>query len=165
MKYDSLLIQKPQAQPPLQRTVFGVITAMFWAIYVYLWMPLLTLLLWLLGLRTAVFELYLRENRVEPFVLLALPVLAVLCTLLLLVWAAYNRQRFSGHDRRHPQPQVRPSEIAVALGASRKTAVLLSTCKTAVLHMDEAARPATVSLIAPTEQTQPPSAARVQTFR
>lgn len=147
MKFDSLLIQKPQAQTRLQRTTFGVITGMFWAVYAYLWMPLLTLLPWLLGVRTAMFELYFREHRIEPFVLLALPVLAVLCTLSLVVWAEYNRYRFPVRDRRWQQPSIHSSRIAAALGADRNTAALLSDSKVVLLHMDVTARPEGITVL------------------
>jgi len=57
MKFDSKVIYKPRSQPALQRGFFSVVTFAFWMAYAYLWLPLLTLFLWLLGVRTAAFEL------------------------------------------------------------------------------------------------------------
>ena len=57
MKYDSRLIRKPYAQGPLRRAVWGFVTAAFWGLYIYMWLPLVTLVLWLLGVRTAFFEI------------------------------------------------------------------------------------------------------------
>ena len=87
MKFDSRLIRKPMKQPRLQRAAWGFVTLGFWMVYVYLWTPLVTLLLWLLGIRTAFFELYVREHAIEPFLLFSLPLLALACALLLISWA------------------------------------------------------------------------------
>lgn len=145
MKYDSRLIRKPHAQPALRRTAWGFVTAAFWAFYLYLWAPLVTLLLWAFGIRTAAYELYLRGSHVEPFLLAVLPLLTLACAALLVAWAEYNRWRFGGHDRRRPQPDAPRAEIAAALGADEATAAALLAGKRTVLRMDDRARPAGVA--------------------
>ena len=49
MKHDSTYIQNPSAQPALQRTAWGFVTAAFWLLYLYLLMPLVTLLIITMG--------------------------------------------------------------------------------------------------------------------
>ena len=141
MKFDSRLIRKPMKQPRLQRAAWGFVTLGFWMVYVYLWTPLATLLLWLLGIRTAFFELYVREHAIEPFLLFSLPLLALACALLLISWAEYNRLRFSRTDRRSQPRSATLPEVADALGTPPVVARALVLGKVTVLHMGEDARP------------------------
>ncbi|MCL1633908.1 poly-beta-1,6-N-acetyl-D-glucosamine biosynthesis protein PgaD [Luteimonas sp. SX5] len=148
MKFDSSVIHKPRSQPALQRGFFSVVTFAFWLAYAYMWLPLLTLFLWLLGVRTAVFELYLREHQVEPFLLVSLPVLALASATVLIAWAEYNRWRFRAKDRRSAQPDIGKHDIALAFGSSQEIAQALSASKVALLKMDDAATPMGVSILA-----------------
>lgn len=148
MKYDSRLIRKPYAQPRLKRAAWGFVTAAFWGLYIYLWLPLVTLILWLLGIRTAYFELYTRAHEVEPFLVLSLPVIAALCAVCLISWAEYNRWRFSSRDRRNPQVDANLAEVATGLGASLALAQRLGQSKISVLHMNERAEPRALEEVA-----------------
>lgn len=147
-RFDSRLIQKRRAQPRLRRTAWGFVTAVFWGMYVYLWMPVITLVLWLLGIRNAYFELYLREHRVEPFLLIALPSMAVCATALLIVWAEYNRWRFAGKDRRGAPASASLDEIALALGANAELGAAINAGRVMVLNMDGHAVPRAVRNVA-----------------
>ena len=148
MKYDSRLIRKSQALPPLHRTAWGMVTAVCWVFYVYLLAPLLTLALWLSGMRTARFELYQREHAVEPFLMMILPFLALACALLLVSWAEYNRWQFAGRkERRSVHPHVGRLEIAEGLGACVLLAQSLATARTVILHMDDEARPRSLTTV------------------
>lgn len=147
MKHDSRIIDKPWQQTRLHRSFFGIVTAAFWLIYAYLWLPLATLALWLLGVRTAVFELYLREHQVEPFLLVALPLLAFAAALLLIAWAEYNRYRFSEKDRRSAHADVGHDEVAATFGASMEVALGLHGSKVVALSMGDEAQPLAYSML------------------
>ncbi|MBN7135589.1 poly-beta-1,6-N-acetyl-D-glucosamine biosynthesis protein PgaD, partial [Lysobacter enzymogenes] len=158
-KHDSRLIQKPGSQHPLPRTVWGVVTGAFWLAYLYLWTPVLTLVLWLLGLRTVTSELYLRTHEVDPFLMLALPATAAAVVALLLIWAEYNRWRFAGSDaeRRTRLADVPLEEVAQSLGASAEVAQALNAGRVSVLHMDpNHAVPLSVTAVTPNPPTQNP---------
>lgn len=158
-KHDSRLIQKPGAQHPLPRTLWGVVTGAFWMAYLYLWLPVLTLVLWLLGIRTFTSELYLRTHEVDPFLMLALPATAAAVVALLLVWAEYNRWRFAGRDaeRRNRLADVSLDEVAQGLGASAEVAQALNAGRVSVLHMDpNHAVPLAVTAVTPSPPTQHP---------
>jgi biofilm PGA synthesis protein PgaD len=148
MKHDARIIDRPWRQPRLHRSFFGLVTAAFWLVYAYLWLPLLTLALWAIGIRNASFELYLREHQVEPFLLVALPLLAIASATLLIAWAEYNRFRFSDKDRRSAHVNIGHDEVAAAFGASMETARGLSDSKVAVLNMNDAAQPVSLSTLA-----------------
>ena len=140
-KADFRLIQKPRSVPRTRRTLWGVVTLACWVAYFFLWLPLITLLLWLLGVRQGYIELYLRENNVDPFLLTFLPIMALIAAVSLIVWAEYNRARFSGDDRREPMDDISHDKIATELGATPELAGRICDEKCFVLHMDEHANP------------------------
>ncbi|QWF15224.1 poly-beta-1,6-N-acetyl-D-glucosamine biosynthesis protein PgaD [Lysobacter capsici] len=157
-KHDSRLIQKPGAQRALPRTMWGVITGAFWLAYLYLWTPVVTLVMWLLGIRSVASELYLRKHEVDPFLMLALPATAGVVVALLLIWAEYNRWRFAAKssERRGQQREVGLEEVARGLGADAQVAQALNAGRVSVLHMDpNHAVPLSVTAVTPTLPAQP----------
>ncbi len=146
MKIDLRLIHKPEEQSRTRRTLWGVVTGIFWLIYAYLWLPLVTLVLWVLGVRTAAFELYMREHAVEPFLLIALPLIAILATVVMGSWAEYNRAKFGGTNRRQRPDNIPTDVVARVLGANEVVAAAMATAKIIVLHMDDYARPVSASV-------------------
>lgn len=140
-RFDSRMIRRPHRQPRFQRTAWGFVTLAFWGFYFYLWAPLVTLFSWLVGGDMAWQQLYVRQNHLDAFVLVALPVMLACAGLMLISWAEYNRARFRGHDQRQPRPLASLHEIAADLGASAGLAERLAGCKAATLHMDDRARP------------------------
>lgn len=96
-----LIIDRPDLQVWQQKAMFGALTVLFWAIWVFLWMPLITLFAWLFfGQR---FQFHMLElDGYKTF----MGLLAVYCFVIgimgggLLLWATYNHLRFRGIDRR-----------------------------------------------------------------
>lgn len=148
MKYDSRLIQNPHLQPLPERAAWSAVTGLFWLVYLYLWMPLATLVLWLLGVRLAVFELYLRKHQVEPFLLFLLPLLALIAAAVLIGWGEFNRWRFRGKDKREGMSDISHQEVAQAFGASARLAATLQAGKIVVLTMDDTATPRSATVTA-----------------
>jgi len=140
-KFDSRLIRKPRQQPRLQRTLWGGVNVAFWVFLFYLWAPLLTVLSWLLGIRLAWQQLYKYQDQIDPFLLMAVPVILLCCALVLIGWAEYNRMRFAGKERRMPVEPIDIAQIAQDLGATQELALGLAGSKSAILHMDDQARP------------------------
>ena len=100
-------------QTPPQKLAYGVLTVAFWAFWVYLWVPLLALLAWSLGIQQA--YKYMLEfggsadlARLVAFYLLVIVVLGGA----LLLWAGYNILRFSGVERRTPSAPVTTQQVA-----------------------------------------------------
>ena len=96
-----LIIDRPDLQAWQQKAMFGALTAMFWMVWVFLWMPLITLLAWLFfGQR---FQLHIFElDGYKSFMGLLAVYCLVICAMGggLLLWATYNYRRFRGVDRR-----------------------------------------------------------------
>lgn len=134
-----VLIYAPQNQSQVQRGLYGTLTLVAWALYFYLVLPLITLLLWWLGLRGSYMELWLPEAGFDRTLAFTLPVLAVACALLLIGWAEINRARFQNRERRSQVGDAGPHEIADALGASHAFAERLRAARVATLSLDEQA--------------------------
>jgi biofilm PGA synthesis protein PgaD len=150
------LIYLPQQQGRATRTFYGVVTFLAWVFYVYLWMPLTTLALWVLGVRFAYLEVYLLNEPLEPPAMLReLPLIALCCAVVLIGWAEYNRRRFQGKERRHPQEDAGLMEIAAALHASPALGTALHLAKSARLEMDPRGRPLEIQVIHPLDETSP----------
>ena len=153
-----VLIYSPQNQSSVQRGLYGTITLVAWAVYFYLILPLVTLLLWWLGLRGSYMRLWLPEAGFDRTLAFTLPLLAVVCALVLIGWAEINRARFQNRERRSQTADARPEEIADALGASHPFAERLRGARVATLTLDEEAALSGVTVSA--ELATPARAAR-----
>ena len=144
------LIDNPENQSPKQRRLFGVLTGVAWAVYLYLWLPLITAVVWYLGFKSAYIELYLRAHRIDPFVVLAIPLIVLVVAVLLLGWAEYNLLRFRRRkDRRGAADNVSLDEMARSIGATQAMAQQLQQARHSVVHMSEQAVPVALSASQP----------------
>lgn len=134
-----VLIYSPQNQSNVQRGLYGTLTLVAWAVYFYLVLPLITLLLWWVGLRGSYIQLWLPESGFDRTLAFTLPVLAVVCALVLIGWAEINRARFQNRERRSHTGDAGLEEIAAALGASAPFAERLRGARVATLSLDEQA--------------------------
>ena len=116
-------------------------TLLAWGVYAVLWLPLVTWLAWLLGLHAAWQRLYVQQSAVDPFVLVALPVIALVCGLLLIGWAEYSRRRHADADQRRRRPDVGPDRLREGLGAPAHVAQTLRQQRHVTVHLDAHARP------------------------
>lgn len=98
---DDLIIERPDLQSWPRLLGSRVVTAAMWALYIYLWLPLLTLLAWSAGLRVAyqqMVEYGGYQIAFDLWLTFALVILALGAALL--IWARINLHRFRGQDRR-----------------------------------------------------------------
>jgi biofilm PGA synthesis protein PgaD len=137
MKADPLIISRPERQKPLQRATYTLITMIAWTLWMSLWLPLLTLLAWLLGLQ----DIYIKLGLNHPFQaaqnLNMVMGVASVCALSLGGWAFYNRMRFGGKQRRHANRVVDVQEMAPALDATVDTARQLRANRRSTIHFTE----------------------------
>ncbi|HUA78878.1 MAG TPA: poly-beta-1,6-N-acetyl-D-glucosamine biosynthesis protein PgaD [Dyella sp.] len=132
-----LVINRPERQPALQRTLFALITMVAWTMWVSLWLPVLTLIAWLLGLGDAYKQLGLiHPLRAADNLSMILSVAAV-CALSIGVWSQYNRIRFSGKQRRRGNRTLDIAEMAPALATSVETARHLRFKRRSVVHFSK----------------------------
>jgi biofilm PGA synthesis protein PgaD len=137
MKAEPLIINRPERQKPLQRATSTFITMIAWALWVSLWLPLLTLIAWLLGLQ----DVYLKLGLDHPFQAaqnldMVLGV-ACVCAVSLGAWAFYNRVRFAGKQRRTANRVVDIQEMAPVLETTVDTAKHLRVNRRSIIHVNE----------------------------
>lgn len=98
---DDLIIERPDLQSWPRLLGSRLVTAAAWVIYVYLWLPMLTLLAWLAGIGIAyqqMIEYGGYQIALDMWTTFAIAILMLGSALL--VWARINFYRFRGPDRR-----------------------------------------------------------------
>ena len=105
-----------------QRVAEVTITAFFWAAWLYLIMPLLSLLLWFAGIHLFVEEMIVRggyEALLGELLHYGLAILGMLVVISL--WVIWNRQHYGRRNLRVNQPPaVSVDEMAQYAGVSQK---------------------------------------------
>lgn len=143
------IINSPHKASPATHAVYKTVTFFAWLVYAYLWLPVVTLVAWLLGARTAYIELYVRDNALDATLVFTLPLLLLLCATVLIGWAEWNRHRFQDRDRRGPRESATSADIAQRLRAPVALATSLLNAKSAVLTLDENGAPTSVRVDRP----------------
>jgi len=113
----SPLIERSDLQTPQQRSLYGLLTLAFWAFWFYLWLPVLALLAWSLGVQQAFKYMVVFGGYHDVLRLIGMYSLVIL--LLgggLVLWAVYNIVRFRGIERRTDPLPVTPAEIGREFG-------------------------------------------------
>ena len=132
-----VIIDRPSLQSVRQRFVYGSVTLVFWVLWIYLWLPLLALLGWPLGIHIAYTEMVIRNG----FTLLQgkLTDYAIAVSWLggsLLVWAYYNLIRFHGSQRRQLRLPVSRAEQARYFRLEPAALETWADAKRLVVHHD-----------------------------
>lgn len=99
---EKLIINRPDLKS--QTLIFGeeILTIIFWGFWFYLWLPLISLIAWLLGFRffhTHMVELGGLEgfmNQIDTFT-----IGIVLASGILATWSFYNLRRYGSYNRRN----------------------------------------------------------------
>lgn len=102
-----LIFERPDSQPKAARSAMMLLTGFGWTVWLYLWRPGLTLLVWIFGVDVAHHQWIglAGWQGLADFALHTMPYGVALCALLLL-WASVNYVRFRGVDRRKERPQA-----------------------------------------------------------
>jgi biofilm PGA synthesis protein PgaD len=113
----SPLVERPDLQSPQQRRLYAGLTLAFWVFWFYLWVPVLALLAWSLGIEQAYKYMVVLGGYRDVVRLAAFYGLVIL--LLgggLVLWAVYNILRFRGVEKRTAARPVTSSEIGNYFG-------------------------------------------------
>lgn len=113
----SPIIDRADLQSPQQRTVYGVLTFVFWVVWAYLWLPLLALVAWAAGLEQAYKYMIVLGGYEEVIGLLGVYTLIILLMGGSLVgWAAYNILRYGKRAKRSSSEPPGLEEVARHFG-------------------------------------------------
>ena len=102
-----LIIEHPEWQTPKQRFLLGSITLAFWMAWFYLWVPIISIIGWVLGIKLFHYQMITLGGLNGFFGMLAWYAIGVfLLGGSLIAWATYNIQRFKNANRRGPRKVI-----------------------------------------------------------
>lgn len=113
---DKFIIEQPYLQSSQQWMLYTALTSVLWIIWIYLWLPLVSLIAWGLGIRLFAIEMMRPENLDYLRELLLYGQILLLVFILVMAWSSYNLMRFRGVDRRRPPLPVTESQEAEYFG-------------------------------------------------
>jgi biofilm PGA synthesis protein PgaD len=137
MRAESIVIQRPYRQTLAQRAVFGLVTVVLWVFWVFLWLPLLTLAAWVLGIRDVLVQLHLFAPVGQPGDIHIVLLLAIVTSAVFTGWSMYNYARFVGRQRRRGNHPVDVAETARRIGAATTDAIQLQNSRRAVISVSD----------------------------
>ncbi len=134
---ESPIIEQPSLKSPLRKGSELTITAVAWLLWFYLAMPLLTLLLWAVGLRLVFLEHFRFEHAralldVAGYYLVG----AVVLWVLIEAWSVYNRARFGGDDRRKHADPATDDELAATFSLAPSEIERAREAKILTVHFE-----------------------------
>ncbi|TVP77726.1 MAG: poly-beta-1,6-N-acetyl-D-glucosamine biosynthesis protein PgaD [Gemmatimonadales bacterium] len=116
-----LIFDRPELQARRHRWAYTTLTLIAWVVWMYLWLPLITLLAWYFGIRALIREAVIPDpGTVLSIAAIYLLVVAILGGILI-GWSRYNLRRFGGKDRRKEARGVPASEVAAHFGIREDT--------------------------------------------
>jgi len=137
------MTQRRRKQPDLQRVAEFTLTTLFWLAWLYLIMPLVSLLLWMLGVELFMDVMITRggyQALLEELVHYSMVVLGMLAVTL--VWVNWNLRHYGQHNKRTLQPQpVSIKELATDSGLSRKEITGMQTARYLLITFDDSDHP------------------------
>lgn len=124
------LIERPELQGIGRSALFASLTGLAWGVWAYLWLPVITLVAWLMGIRLFRGQVALVDP--EPYVVFlgwwGVTIAGVL--VLLLMWAVYNILRYSGdRNRRRSTPALALEDVADGFGVDPELVRRLRACR------------------------------------
>lgn len=136
-----LIIDRSRLVSTPKRIVAGGITALFWFAWIYLWLPLLTLLAWTVGIHHAYIQL-LPSVETEGIMNLAFTYFAIVLGLgiTLMVWALSEYLRFRNVRRRIEPTAVGIFELARYADVNPTLLMQWQAARRIVVHHDSNAR-------------------------
>lgn len=107
-----LHIDAPHLLSQRRRLGDTIATGLMWILYSYLWLPLVSLLAWLLGFEFA-YDVMVRAGGVDALkaVLWWYGIVLASIFVAVAVWSVVNRRRFANHDRRQNGQRVSDIEM------------------------------------------------------
>lgn len=143
-----LIIDRPDLQSTPQRVVSTGLTAFFWAVWVYLWLPVFALLGWAFGASRFYEEMVVEHGGAA--LLDALGWYALVIALLagsLVLWASYNFIRFRDNERRSTRCATTLDEVAAHAGLEPDTLRRWQQARVLRLRHDDSGRIESVEIV------------------
>lgn len=133
-----MIIDRPELQSNAQRYGWSSITFIFWLLYIYLWLPLITLMAWWVGAKF--FNLHIIQlsgytGLLDKIGLYAAIVIVISVTLI--GWAKIEHLRFKDKPRRKGRPAVTDTEVAKKYNLQESQLIKLRLEKSIVVYFSD----------------------------
>lgn len=116
---DNDIIEKPELKSFSLSSIELGITGLAWGLWVYLIMPLFTLILWVLGAQFLVIEqVMLKGYRSLLEVAVSYLIVVFLIGVILVTWNMYNKMKFKNNERRAFSAEIDVDYLAESLEVS-----------------------------------------------
>jgi biofilm PGA synthesis protein PgaD len=129
------IICHPERQSGVQHTMFSALTLSVWAVWLYLWLPLITTILWMVGIRWAYIQVFRGSRGVSLWVILWI---LIATSVILGSWSSYNHFRFARKAQRRQVQALAKSAIGKSFGISSATLSVLLRERRLNLYFDDA---------------------------
>ena len=135
-----------------------VVTGAMWALYVYLWVPLISLLAWILGFEFAYDVMIRAGGAVHLGTVLFWYAIAITTIFIIFgVWSLSNLLRFAGHNRRGNFDRIEDQSFMAFFGISAEDLERLRSGRSLTLELDAVGA---IGEIADADSVSQPSPAR-----
>ena len=154
-----IIINRPELQSPLQRITTRGITFVFWVVWIYLWLPLISLVAWWVGIQ--LFREHMLDNDGYKTLFTDMHQYAIGIAIIaaaLIGWARYNLIRFRDKDNRKASVQIDPATQATYFNIEPQKLSQWQVTKRLVIHHDKQGG------ITEVETQTPPSATNAASF-
>jgi biofilm PGA synthesis protein PgaD len=129
-------IHRPDLQSRVHRNLFALLSTLGWLVWLYLFLPVASVLAWNFGFIR--FNRFVLDDEARAWHTLAIYTsIIVAAGLVFVLWALYNLIRFRGKDRRASVRPVTTREMAQTFGVAEDLVVRLREAKVVVVHHDD----------------------------
>jgi poly-beta-1,6-N-acetyl-D-glucosamine biosynthesis protein PgaD len=132
--HSPLIISHPERQSGTQHALFGALTVSIWALWIYLWLPLITGILWIVGIRWAYIQVFRGTRGVSLWVIVWI-LGAVIVTVA--YWSSYNNLRYAGRTQRLHAKAVSKIMIGRKFGITEDVLYTLMHGRSLNLHFND----------------------------
>jgi biofilm PGA synthesis protein PgaD len=139
---EDLHIDAPELLTSSERARDTLFTALMWAVYLYLWVPLVSLFAWLLGFEFA-YDVMIRTGGARDLgaILLVYGVIVVVIFITVMAWSLGNKLRYGKLKRRHAHKVVSTEELAEFFGVTEDSATELRELPLVAIEFDDEGLP------------------------
>ena len=130
-----LIIDTPHLQSLRQRYGFATLTFIFWIIWLYLWLPLISLFAWVFGMKIFYYHMIELGGYVGLLQLLGWYAVTIAGIALVFgIWMLINIFRFRGKEKRRPIQHVNDQQVASYFGVDSDYLAPYKSARSVVVH-------------------------------
>lgn len=144
---EDILVTAPEEMTTRERARDALITAILWAAYLYLWVPLVSLLAWAMGFEFA-YDVMVRAGGASDLLPILLEYTVVISVIFsaFTIWSVSNRLRFKHLTRRTRRAPVRDEALAEYFRVPVSQIAAMRSRQVLHVSVDENGRPRIIGL-------------------